>query len=196
MASTDEDEAFRAFVNGRWRALVATAWLVTADRQVAEDCVQDALVAVHRHWPRVHRDGNPEAYARRAVLNSALSWRRKRRLREITVDQVPDVRAAAQAHDEIDPDLVAALRALPPRMRAVVALRFVEDRSEAETAGLLGCSVGTVKSAAHKGLAKLRQALTEPVDQAAPADEPAPSDEPADAVTPLTTTRAAEGGAR
>jgi RNA polymerase sigma-70 factor (sigma-E family) len=186
----DAEEAFRAFVNARWRALVATAWLVTADRQIAEDCVQEALVGVHRHWPRVHRDGNPEAYARRATLNSALSWRRKRRLREITLDQVPDVRAVAVDHDEFDPDLVAALRALPPRMRAVVALRFVEDRSEAETATLLGCSLGTVKSTAHKGLAKLRQTL------AATPEAPAATNAAAAAVAPVTTTRVAEGGTR
>jgi RNA polymerase sigma-70 factor (sigma-E family) len=157
----EDDEAFRDFVHTRRRSLVGTAWLVTADRHIAEDCVQDALVGVHRHWARLRRDGNPEAYARRAAINSALSWRRRRRIAEVPVENLPDIREAAARDDALDPDLVAALRSLPPRMRAVVALRFVEDRSEAETADLLGCSLGTVKSSTHRGLAKLRAALTD-----------------------------------
>jgi RNA polymerase sigma-70 factor (sigma-E family) len=190
MDSGDDGEAFDAFVNARWQALVTTAWMVTADRQLAEDCVQEALVGVHRHWKKVHGDGNAEAYARRAALNSALSWRRRRRIGEITVDQVPDVRAGAQADDEFDPDLVAALRALPPRMRAVVALRFVEDRSEAETASLLGCSQGTVKSQAHKGLARLREVLAaEPLEATGPAGQ-------AVAAPHIVPDREARGGAR
>jgi RNA polymerase sigma-70 factor (sigma-E family) len=192
----DDETAFRGFVDARWNALVATAWLVTADRQIAEDCVQDALVGVHRHWSRVSREGNIEAYARRAAINSALSWRRRRRIAEIPVDQVPEVSAPDEPELGIDPDLVAALRSLPPRMRAVVALRFVEDRSEAETAHLLGCSAGTVKSASHKGLAKLRESLAHlgpvtvtrgPVTRG-PVTRPVPA---APAILPTT-----EGGAR
>jgi RNA polymerase sigma-70 factor (sigma-E family) len=157
---TDDEAEFRGFVTARWNALVATAFLVTADRHIAEDCVQEALVGLHRHWKRISGLGNPEGYARKAALNSALSWRRRRRIAEVTLEVLPDVRAQLVADESLDPDLVAALRCLPPRMRAAVALRFVEDRSEAEIAQLLGCSVGTVKSSTHKGLAKLRAALT------------------------------------
>jgi RNA polymerase sigma-70 factor (sigma-E family) len=197
---TDDEEAFRVFAAARWQALVATAWLVTADRQLAEDCVQEALVAVRRHWPRVHRDGHPEAYARRAVLNRALNWRRRRRIAEISVEHVPDVRVAAEAQGELDPELVAVLRRLPPRMRAVIALRYVEDRSESETAQLLGCSIGTVKSTAHRGLARLRGVLAN-VDPATspPVGGPAAIGTEARAVTEAsagtgTPARATEGG--
>ena len=157
--TTGDESEFRDFVTAHWNALVATAFLVTADRHLAEDCVQNALVNLHRHWNRVRAVGDPYGYARKAALNSALSWRRRRRVSEVPLDRLPDVRARLVSEDSLDPELTAALLSLPPRMRAVVALRFVEDQSEAETARLLGCTVGTVKSTAHKGLAKLRAVL-------------------------------------
>jgi RNA polymerase sigma-70 factor (sigma-E family) len=163
----DEDEAdFRGFVTHRWPNLVATAYLITTDRGIAEDCVQEAMTRVHRHWRRVRKDGYPAAYAHQAVVNAALSWRRRRRIREVPLTPVDHAhRAAAEPVDQrvegVDPVLLAALRSLPPQMRAAVALRYLEDRSEAETAQLLGCSIGTVKSSASRGVARLRDALTE-----------------------------------
>jgi RNA polymerase sigma-70 factor (sigma-E family) len=161
----DDDEAdFRAFVSTRWSALVSTAYLITTDRGIAEDCVQDAMARVHRHWRRVRQDGNPAAYAHQAVVNAALSWRRRRRIREVPLSPIDQSgRAAAEQVDQsisgVDPALLTALRSLPPQMRAAVALRYLEDRSEAETARLLGCSVGTVKSSTSRGVARLRTAL-------------------------------------
>ncbi len=161
----DDDEAdFRQFVTLGWSSLVSTAYLITTDLGIAEDCVQDALVRVHRHWGRVRRDGNPAAYTRKAVVNAALSWRRRRRIGEVPFTPAQDAELAAaepvdQHLDDVDSRLLAALRSLPPRMRAAVALRYLEDRSEAETARLLGCSVGTVKSSASRGLTHLRTAL-------------------------------------
>lgn len=161
----DDDETdFRAFVTTRWPSLVATAYLITTDRGLAEDCVQEALARVHRHWRRVRRDGKPAAYAHQAVVNAALSWRRRRRIREVPLTPADrSVRSAPPPVDQsvrsVDPELLAALRSLPPQMRAAVALRYLEDRSEAETARLLGISVGTVKSATSRGVARLRRAL-------------------------------------
>jgi RNA polymerase sigma-70 factor (sigma-E family) len=161
----DDDEAdFRVFVTARWPGLVATAYLITTDRGTAEDCVQEALTRVHRRWSRLRRDGNPDGYTHRAVVNAALSWRRKRRIREVPLSPVEESGPAATASvdqnlSDADADLIAALRSLPPLMRAAVALRYLEDRSEAETARLLGCSVGTVKSSASRGVARLRAAL-------------------------------------
>jgi RNA polymerase sigma-70 factor (sigma-E family) len=156
---TGGDDGFAAFVAARWSPMVATAYLVTADRGVAEDCVQEAMVRMHRRWRRVHVDGRV-AYANRAVINAALSWRRRRRLTEVPLD-ADDHSPVQEAPDPIgfDPRLLAALWSLPPRARATVVLRFVEDRSEAETAEILGCSVGTVKSASSRGLARMREAL-------------------------------------
>jgi RNA polymerase sigma-70 factor (sigma-E family) len=138
--------------------------LITTDRGIAEDCVQEAMTRVHRHWRRVRRDGKPAAYAHQAVVNAALSWRRRRRIREVPLTPVDHATRAAieevgQGIDDVDSTLLAALRSLPPQMRAAVALRYLEDRSEAETARLLGCSVGTVKSATSRGVARLRSAL-------------------------------------
>src|SRR5215213_1850198 len=82
----DREREFRDFVNARWGSLVGTAYLVTADRGVAEDCVQEALARVHRRWRVLQEDGEPVAYARRAVLNAALSWRRRRRIAEVPLD--------------------------------------------------------------------------------------------------------------
>jgi len=167
----DDEGDFRAFVVARWPALVGTAYLITTDRGIAEDCVQEALTAVHRRWPKV-RDGNPAAYAHRAVVNASLSWRRRRRIREVPLlaGVEPGRRSA---YDELGPlgveafdgRLLAALRSLPPRMRAAVTLRYLEDRSEAETAQLLGISLGALKSTTSRGIAKLRAALdlSEPV---------------------------------
>jgi RNA polymerase sigma-70 factor (sigma-E family) len=156
----EDDDGFRAFVSMRWPSLVTTAYLITADRGVAEDCVQEALARMHGRWGKV-RDGAPVAYAQRAVVNAALSWRRRRRVAEVPFEVGFDRAAPPAADDGVDPVLVAALRSLPPRMRAAVVLRYLEDRSEAEAAEILGCSVGTVKSAAHRGVARLREALGE-----------------------------------
>ncbi|GAB3261927.1 SigE family RNA polymerase sigma factor [Kineosporia babensis] len=158
----DDESGFRQFVNARWPALVQSAYLITLDRGIAEDCVQEALARVHRRWNRTAVMDNPEAYVRKAVVNAAFSWRRKRRVREVPLEH-----AGAQAAGEpvtlsmldADDQLVAALRSLPPQMRAAVVLRYVEDRSEMETAHLLGCTVGAVKSATSRGVSKLRVAL-------------------------------------
>jgi RNA polymerase sigma-70 factor (sigma-E family) len=158
---TGGDDGFEAFVAARWSPMVATAYLVTADRGVAEDCVQEAMVRMHRRWRWVHAEGRV-AYANRAVLNAALSWRRRRRVIEVPL-VADDHSPVEQAVDTggFDPRLLAALWSLPPRARATVVLRFVEDRSEAETAAILGCSVGTVKSTSSRGLARLREALAD-----------------------------------
>jgi RNA polymerase sigma-70 factor (sigma-E family) len=165
----DENEAdFREFVTTRWASLVSTAFLITTDAGIAEDCVQEAMAHVHRHWRRVRQDGKPAAYAHRAVLNAALSWRRRRRIKEVPLAVLEPANPAAiepvdQSLGGLDDALLAALRSLPPLMRATVALRYLEDRSEAETAQLLGCSVGPVKSSGSKGVARLRAALAGPV---------------------------------
>jgi RNA polymerase sigma-70 factor (sigma-E family) len=155
----DDEAAFRQYVTERWPALVQSAYLITVDRGIAEDCVQEALARVHQRWHHVQGD-NPEPYIRRAVVNAALSWRRKRRIREVPLDSAPAPRARESESEQPSERLIAALRSLPPLMRAAVALRYLEDCSEAETARLIGCSVGTVKSASSRGVAKLRAALT------------------------------------
>jgi RNA polymerase sigma-70 factor (sigma-E family) len=155
-SSVDE---FREFVVTRWQALVRTAYLLVGDHGLAEDLVQTALERVHRRWDRVERRDQPEVYARRVLINLAISWRRRRRVHEIPVAAVADATGSDVERPDLGDAVWTAVRRLPPRMRAVVVLRYVEDRSEAEAADLLGCSVGTVKSAASRGLARIRDQL-------------------------------------
>lgn len=152
MQRADRDTEFTEFYAARVLALRRVAHVVTRDWHAAEDVTQRALVNVYRAWPRIRPDGL-EAYARRAVVNESLSWV-SRRPRDVVVETVPD---RATLEDDAPLDLDAALATLPPQQRAVVALRFVDDRSVAETAEVLGVAEGTVKSHTSKALAALRQ---------------------------------------
>lgn len=159
---------FEQFVTESSDALLRTAYLITWDQVEAEDLVQDCLVAVAKRWPRVHAMDHPHAYARRVLINLALDGakRRNRRRQELTTDDAGRIelvdRASAQTLDGIDTraELIAALGTLPPRQRAVLVLRYFEDLPEAQVAELLGCSVGTVKSTASRGLTRLQAALS------------------------------------
>ena len=160
MDEPDED-AFRDFVTARWHGLLRTAYLLVGDHGYAEDLVQTALVRTHRRWRRIERRDAPEVYVRQVLVNLASShWRRRLRFRESSVAEVPErtVDDQAEATDQRD-ELWSALRTLPPRMRAVLVLRYFQDLTEAETAAALGCSVGSVKSQASRGLSRLRDRL-------------------------------------
>jgi len=150
---------FDEFVVGRSSALLRTAILLTGDRHDAEDLVQTALLRVARHWSRALE--NPEAYTRRVLVNLAYDRSRHRKRRPERLGPPPD-RAATDHYGEERDDLLRLLRQLPERQRATVVLRYWEDLSVAETAQLLGCTEGTVKSATSKALAHLREALALP----------------------------------
>ncbi|SRR6266536_454737 len=158
----DRYEGFREFVAARGGALSRSAYLLTGDHQLAEDLLQTALARTAAHWRRVAA-GDPEAYVRRAMINERTSWWRRRRSGvEVpagvgVLDSRP-VRSVADASETVlrRMTLTAALARLPARQRAVIVLRFFDDLSEAATADVLGCSIGTVKSQAHDALARLR----------------------------------------
>ena len=158
--SAESDEQFREFMRGRWPAMVRLAYGLTGDLGHAEDVAQAAFARAYASWTRVARTGDPDAYVRRIVINCNNSRFRKRRVAESLVDAVPEPagRAAAGPADAFGDSeaLLRALRALGPRQRAVIVLRFWMDMSEAETAAALNCSVGTVKSQASRALAALR----------------------------------------
>jgi RNA polymerase sigma-70 factor (sigma-E family) len=156
----DRYQGFREFVQARGASLSRTAYLLTGSHHDAEDLLQSALVKMAAHWSRVARDGNPEAYLRRVMLNERTSrWRREGR--RTPVAELPDLVAPGDEADRAVRrlTLAEALGRLAPRQRAVVVLRFYEDRTEAETAELLGCAVGTVKRQTHDALARLRHLL-------------------------------------
>ena len=147
------DMEFDEFVLARSPVLLRTAYLLTRDVQLAEDLLQTALTKAWFSWKRI--DGDPEPYVRRILINSSVSWWRKRWTHETPTGFVPEPTPGAEPPAEVH-DLMQALGRLPRRQRAVVVLRYVEDRTEADTAALMGCSVGTVKSQCAKALAKLR----------------------------------------
>lgn len=154
----DGYEGLREFVIARGPALSRTAYLLTGDHALAEDLLQQALVKTAAHWRRVVEGGNPEGYVRRVMVNERTSRWRRRRYVEVSDAVAGD---PAGPGDEAEAavrrvGLRRALAALPPRQRAVIVLRFFEDLSEAQTAGVMGCSVGTVKSQTHDALNRLR----------------------------------------
>src|SRR5688572_4436860 len=155
MAGQDD---FEAFVRGRWVALLRTAYLLTGDRHLAEDLLQESLAVAARHWDRVCRAGAPEAYVRRVLYTRSVDAWRWRRRQPLPTDRREA--AATGADSSADSDrrvvLAAALARLTPRQRAVLVLRFYEDRTEQQTAELLGCSVNTVKSQTRHALGRLR----------------------------------------
>src|SRR4051794_28229996 len=137
------DEAeFDAFVVARSPALLRTAYLLVHDEDLAEDLLQTSLTKAWFAWRRIERE--PEAYVRRILVTTSASWWRRKWNAEAPTADLPE-RSAIDSPTEKH-DLWEAIARLPARQRAVVVLRFLEDRSEAETADLLGCAVGTVKS--------------------------------------------------
>ncbi|MGC4761369.1 SigE family RNA polymerase sigma factor [Micromonospora sp. DT46] len=149
---------FDDFVRTRSVALLRVAYLLVGDRHAAEDLLQEVLEQMYVRWRRVRE--SPEAYARRALVNRSINrWRRRTRRPE---QALGDNDGVARDHADdiaLRQAVVAALRTLPPRQRAAVVLRYLEDLSVADVAGALRCSEGTVKSHASRGLAHLREAL-------------------------------------
>jgi RNA polymerase sigma-70 factor (sigma-E family) len=155
---------FREFVEIRYADLIRTAYLLTGSRHSAEDLVQIALMRLMRRWRQV---SDPMAYVRRIMVNERVSLWHRFGSREFLAGvtgawrlhaergRSRDVADGVVARDEV----LTALRGLPSRMRAVLVLRYWEDLPEAEIAQTLGCSVGTVKSQASRGIARLRELL-------------------------------------
>jgi RNA polymerase sigma-70 factor (sigma-E family) len=163
------DEAFRTFVTERRAALVRTATLLTSgDAHLAEDLVQVALTRLYLAWPRLREEDGANAYANRILINAFIDeTRRPGRRRERAHAVVPDTQPTTAAEPEDREAVLAALRDIPPRMRAAVVLRHWLGFDVADTASLLRCSEGTVKSQTARGLERLRDRL------AAPSHDPA-----------------------
>lgn len=155
----DTDKAgFDDFVRTRSKALLRVAYLLTGNRHTAEDLLQEVLEQICVRWRRI--DGAPEAYARRALVNrSSNRWRRLVRRPEAPLGDLDPGRPDHADRVVVRDAVVLALRDLPPRQRAAVVLRYLDDLSITEAAAALGCSEGTVKSNAARGLERLRVAL-------------------------------------
>jgi RNA polymerase sigma-70 factor (sigma-E family) len=154
---------FELWVTEKADALLRFAYILTGDRTLAEDAVQDALTTACARWSRVSRADDPEAYVKRMVVNAHISWWRRFRKREApaaepsrTAPPSPDGTAA-----RADAEAIWALCAtLPDRQRAAVVLRFYEDLSYAEIAALLHCAEATARSHVHRALAVLKTTLS------------------------------------
>jgi RNA polymerase sigma-70 factor (sigma-E family) len=149
-------EGLDALVAERGNALLGTAVLLAGSRAAGEDLLQSALERLVRHWSRVQ--GDKEGYLRRTLYHLAVDqWRLRRRRPEVLAEVEPPGQPDGTDAVHLRHALVQALATLPPRQRAVLVLRYWEQLSEAEAAEVLGCSVGTVKSTASRGLARLRE---------------------------------------
>jgi RNA polymerase sigma-70 factor (sigma-E family) len=151
-----DEEGFEEFVRARRPALLRTAYLLTGSHAEAEDIVQASLVSCVPRWKRIA--DRPEPYVRQVLARESISRWRARRWREQHVAAVPERVAVAS---DVDGRLALrqALLSLAPRQRAVIVLRYYEDLTEAQTAAQLGIALGTVKSQARDGLARLRELL-------------------------------------
>src|SRR5215469_7652838 len=162
-----EDE-FVQFAEAVAPRLRRTAFLLCGDWHTAEDLAQTTLAKVFASWRRI-RDGNAvSAYAMRTLLNSYLAEGRKKRLGELLTSRPPE-RSVDPPSPELRMAVLAALDTLPPRARAVVILRYWADQSVDQTAALLGCSAGNVKSQSSRALDKLRLLLDETATEPGPA---------------------------
>ncbi len=158
---------FDAFVRSRTHSLLRAAYLLTGDQYLAEDLVQSALARTHRSWKSLHRSGNADAYTRKIMYHLQVSWWRRGKVAESLLGDMPEPRRHL-----VDPDdsadrltirltLREALSRLTPKQRAVLVLRFYEDRTEAEAAQILDVNIGTIKSQTAKALSRLRTVAPE-----------------------------------
>jgi len=137
--------------------LLHSAYLLTGNLADAEDLVQSALAKTYQAWDRIEDRNALDGYVRRAMVNTHISWWRRRKVDEYPTDELPDRPVDdATASSETTDALRRAIDRLPHRMRAAVVLRFFEDMTEAEVADVLGVSQGTVKSTVSRAVAKLR----------------------------------------
>jgi RNA polymerase sigma-70 factor (sigma-E family) len=151
-----EVTSFDDFVRARLPELLRFGRALTGDEHRGADLVQDALERALPRWRRIEAT-DPEGYVRRIMVNRNISvWRS--RWRERLTDEPPDAGVDDRVRDQ---QLWSALRGLPPRQRTVIALRYLADQTEVQTAALMGCSTGTVKSQTHAAMEKLRDVLTD-----------------------------------
>ena len=157
-----QERAFAEYFAARQDAVRRSAYLLCGDWHRADDVAQTAFVKLHRHWERVRDKGALDAWMRRTVVRTVVDESRRPWRRERPTEVLPE-----RAVDAADPGeamgtrelVLAGLRQVPPRQRAVLVLRFIEDQDVAATAAALGCTEGTVKSQTARGLSTLRAAL-------------------------------------
>jgi RNA polymerase sigma-70 factor (ECF subfamily) len=160
-AASDDDAAFARFFRDQFAAVTRAVYLICHDRQVAEDVAQDAFTQLHVHWRKVSGYERPEAWVRRVAVRIAIrTTQRDERRRHLHRAVEPQT-----VRDGRDPDLMEALKRLPPRQRAAIALHYLEDRPVDEVASILGCAPSTARVHLHKARQRLAEMLRETVDE-------------------------------
>jgi len=151
-------EDFRSYVAARSPALLRTAYHLTGNRADAEDLLQAALAKTYLAWDRIREREAVDGYVRRVLVTTQTSWWRRRKVDEYPTGQLPEGPPGRDGTADLDlhDALWTALSGLPKRQRAMLVLRYYEDLSEAQTAQIMGVSVGTVKSTTSRALLKLR----------------------------------------
>ncbi|MET9801850.1 SigE family RNA polymerase sigma factor [Streptomyces sp. NPDC006368] len=154
--------SFSSYVRARGPVLLRTARSLTANPSDAEDLLQTALTKTYVAWERIEDHRALDGYVRRALVNTRTSQWRKRKVDEFACEELPEPVGGVPAPDPAEQQglrdaMWRAVMRLPDRQRAMVVLRYYEDLSEAQTAEVLGVSVGTVKSAVSRALGKLRE---------------------------------------
>ena len=164
--TTRRDADFSAYLAARQPSLLRTAYLLTGNRHDAEDLVQTAFAKLYLSWDKVRDRGSVDGYVRRILVNEHSSlWRRAWKRRESSQDHTTFDAPVHDAHDDGQGTaLWDVVQTLPRKARAVLVLRYYEELSEAETAEVLGISVGTVKSQTSRALATLRERAPQTLD--------------------------------
>jgi RNA polymerase sigma-70 factor (sigma-E family) len=162
--SAERDEEFTEYVAARMPALRRLALLLCHDWHGADDLVQAAVTKLYLHWGKARAGDSVDAYARTIVVREFLHERRRGWARRVTLTDQPPETAAGETDRDSSLDVRAAIAALPPRQRAVLVLRYHYDLNVDQTASVLGCSTGTVKSQTAKALAALRRILGTPAN--------------------------------
>jgi RNA polymerase sigma-70 factor (ECF subfamily) len=156
------EEAFESFCQERYGRIVSAVRVIVGDHATAEDVTQEAFARAYLHWAKLWPNGNPGGWVHKVATNLAISWRRRagRELRAIA--RLGRRTSLVTDAPEAYPELHAAMKELPPRQRAAVALHYVLGMSMEEAAEAMGCRPGTVKSLLHGAREKLRQKLEAP----------------------------------
>ena len=160
MRQRRDTSAFSEFVENRSHALLRTAYLMVGDHQLAQDLLQEALIKTFIAWPNLRDPEKVDGYVRKTIVTTSVSWRRRRSFHERPAEFLPDASGADDVESLATHQvLVGQLRGLPPRQRAAIVLRYYEDLTVAQTAEIMGCSEGAVKSHVSIGLGKLRERM-------------------------------------
>lgn len=158
----EHDESFAAFVRSAGDHHLRMAILLTGSREAGEDLLQSSLLKLYEAWPRLDVSvSGPDAYLRKIIVNTWRSWWRTRWWHEEPVPEVPEQSSSEDPADRFVVGTVVrqVLMMLPKQQRAALVLRYFADLPETEVAQLLGCSAGTVKTHASRGLRMLRGLL-------------------------------------